>query len=829
MDILNKLREELQVERWQVEAAVKLIDEGNTIPFISRYRKEATGSLNDEVLRNLYERLNYLRNLEEKKTSVMASIEEQGKLTDDLKNKILAAETLVVVEDLYRPYRPKRKTRASVAKEKGLDGLADLIREQKFSGSLEEAAAAYVNPEKGAADTKEALQGAQDILAEGISDEADYRMYIRKITMDEGKLTSTARDEKAQSVYEMYYQYEEPLKKAAGHRVLALNRGEAEKFLTVKVEAPRDRILQYLVKKVITEENPVTEAVLRAVIEDSYDRLIAPAIERDIRNELTEKAEEGAISVFGKNLEQLLMQPPIAGHVVLGWDPAFRTGCKLAVVDATGKVLDTKVIYPTAPQNKVEEAKKELKKLIEKYDISLISVGNGTASRESEQVIVDLIKELKKPVQYVIVNEAGASVYSASKLATEEFPQFDVGQRSAASIARRLQDPLSELVKIDPKSIGVGQYQHDMNQKKLGEALGGVVEDCVNRVGVDLNTASAPLLEYISGISKTVAKNIVEYREANGRFTNRKQLLKVPKLGPKAFEQCAGFLRIADGENPLDATSVHPESYPATMELLKKLELSMEDVRMLQAEAKKGRAAQNTSGADSKNTSGDATRQNVSAKNKANRKDRRQNGFNIRNTDTAMGRALAAAMQGMTLDADNGGTGKKGANASGRSGAGASNTANASTGATAGSSTSGSQKTAAVSALERRIPDKKKLADELGIGEITLTDIVRELEKPARDPREDMPRPILRSDVLDMKDLKPGMVLKGTVRNVIDFGVFVDIGVHQDGLVHISQITDRFIKHPLEAVSVGDIVDVKVLDVDPVKKRIGLTMRLDQK
>ena len=829
MDILNKLREELQVERWQVEAAVKLIDEGNTIPFISRYRKEATGSLNDEVLRNLYERLNYLRNLEEKKTSVMASIEEQGKLTDDLKNKILAAETLVVVEDLYRPYRPKRKTRASVAKEKGLDRLADLIREQKFSGSLEEAAAAYVNPEKGAADTKEALQGAQDILAEGISDEADYRMYIRKITMDEGKLTSTARDEKAQSVYEMYYQYEEPLKKAAGHRVLALNRGEAEKFLTVKVEAPRDRILQYLAKKVITEENPVTEAVLRAVIEDSYDRLIAPAIERDIRNELTEKAEEGAISVFGKNLEQLLMQPPIAGHVVLGWDPAFRTGCKLAVVDATGKVLDTKVIYPTAPQNKVEEAKKELKKLIDKYDISLISVGNGTASRESEQVIVDLIKELKKPVQYVIVNEAGASVYSASKLATEEFPQFDVGQRSAASIARRLQDPLSELVKIDPKSIGVGQYQHDMNQKKLGEALGGVVEDCVNRVGVDLNTASAPLLEYISGISKTVAKNIVEYREANGRFTNRKQLLKVPKLGPKAFEQCAGFLRIADGENPLDATSVHPESYPATMELLKKLELSMEDVRMLQAEAKKGRAAQNTSGADSKNTSGDAARQNVSAKGKANRKDRRQNGFNIRNTDTAMGRALAAAMQGMTLDADNGGTGKKGANASGRSGAGALNAANASTGAAAGSSTSGSQKTAAVSALERRIPDKKRLAEELGIGEITLTDIVRELEKPARDPREDMPRPILRSDVLDMKDLKPGMVLKGTVRNVIDFGVFVDIGVHQDGLVHISQITDRFIKHPLEAVSVGDIVDVKVLDVDPVKKRIGLTMRLDQK
>ena len=713
MDILNKLREELQVERWQVEAAVKLIDEGNTIPFISRYRKEATGSLNDEVLRNLYERLNYLRNLEEKKTSVMASIEEQGKLTDDLKNKILAAETLVVVEDLYRPYRPKRKTRASVAKEKGLDGLADLIREQKFSGSLEEAAAAYVNPEKGAADTKEALQGAQDILAEGISDEADYRMYIRKITMDEGKLTSTARDEKAQSVYEMYYQYEEPLKKAAGHRVLALNRGEAEKFLTVKVEAPRDRILQYLAKKVITEENPVTEAVLRAVIEDGYDRLIAPAIERDIRNELTEKAEEGAISVFGKNLEQLLMQPPIAGHVVLGWDPAFRTGCKLAVVDATGKVLDTKVIYPTAPQNKVEEAKKELKKLIDKYDISLISVGNGTASRESEQVIVDLIKELKKPVQYVIVNEAGASVYSASKLATEEFPQFDVGQRSAASIARRLQDPLSELVKIDPKSIGVGQYQHDMNQKKLGEALSGVVEDCVNKVGVDLNTASASLLEYISGISKVIAKNIVAYREENGRFESRRELLKVAKLGPKAFEQCAGFARITGGKNPLDATSVHPESYEAAQKVLEKLGYKPEDI-------------------------------------------------------------------------------------------------------TAGK----------LSGISRQIKNYKKLAEELGVGEPTLRDIVKELEKPARDPRDEMPKPILRTDVLDMKDLKEGMILKGTVRNVIDFGAFVDIGVHQDGLVHISQMCDRFIKHPLEVVSVGDIVEVKVLSVDVKKQRIQLTMKI---
>ncbi|MFR3250741.1 MAG: Tex family protein [Eisenbergiella sp.] len=591
MDIINRLKDELSVQRWQVEAAVKLIDEGNTIPFISRYRKEATGSLNDEVLRNLHERLIYLRNLEEKKESVLAAIEEQGSLTDELREKILAAETLVVVEDLYRPYRPKRKTRASVAKEKGLGGLADLILRQELTGSLEEEAAKYISEEKGVSDGKEALQGAKDIIAEGISDEADYRIYIRKLTMEEGKLSSTAKDEKAQSVYEMYYQYEEPLKKAAGHRILALNRGEAEKFLTVKVEAPEERILRYLEKKVIVRDNPVTNEVLKDVVADSYGRLIAPAIEREIRNELTEKAEEGAISVFGKNLQQLLMQPPIAGRVVLGWDPAFRTGCKLAVVDATGKVLDTKVIYPTAPQNKVEEAKKELKRLIDKYDISLISVGNGTASRESEQVIVELIKELKKPVQYVIVNEAGASVYSASKLATEEFPNFDVGQRSAASIARRLQDPLAELVKIDPKSIGVGQYQHDMNQKKLGEALGGVVEDCVNRVGVDLNTASAPLLEYISGVSKAVAKNIVDYREENGRFTNRRQLLKVPKLGPKAFEQCAGFLRISDGDNPLDATSVHPESYPATMELLEKLELSMEDVRALQAERKRRRTA----------------------------------------------------------------------------------------------------------------------------------------------------------------------------------------------------------------------------------------------
>ncbi|WP_455619109.1 Tex family protein [Eisenbergiella sp.] len=797
MDITGKLTEELKVERWQVEAAVKLIDEGNTIPFISRYRKEVTGSLNDEQLRDLYERLNYLRNLEEKKEQVLASIEEQGKLDEELKARILAAETLVVVEDLYRPYRPKRKTRASVAKEKGLDGLAQFILAQETASPLEEEAAKYISEEKGVESAADALQGAKDIIAEAVSDEADYRIYIRSITFEEGKITSTAKDEKAASVYEMYYAYEEPLKKAAGHRILALNRGEKEKFLTVKIEAPEERILRYLEKKVITKENPVTGPVLQEVIADSYNRLIAPAIEREIRNDLTEKAEDGAISVFGKNLEQLLMQPPIAGKVVLGWDPAFRTGCKLAVVDATGKVLDTKVIYPTAPQNKVTEAKAELKRLIKKYNVSLISVGNGTASRESEQVIVDLIKELDTPVQYIIVNEAGASVYSASKLATEEFPNFDVGQRSAASIARRLQDPLAELVKIDPKSIGVGQYQHDMNQKKLGEALSGVVEDCVNRVGVDLNTASASLLEYISGISKTIAKNIVEYRETNGRFTNRKQLLKVAKLGPKAFEQCAGFMRIQDGDNPLDATSVHPESYDATMKLLDKLDLTMEDVKKLQAEAKSAKAA---------------LRQQPAAPQNRGQKPKPQNQKNIviRNTNTAMGKALAAAMGGAVLQEEP--AGKKAASApAGRTDAGAA--------ASAGT---------APASLERRVRDKKKMAEELGIGEITLTDILKELEKPARDPREDMPAPILRSDVLDMKDLKPGMILKGTVRNVIDFGVFVDIGVHQDGLVHISQITDRFIKHPLEAVSVGDIVEVKVLDVDLAKKRISLTMRLDQ-
>ncbi len=712
MDILKKLTEELGIKLWQTESAVKLIDEGNTIPFISRYRKEATGSLNDEVLRNLSERLAYLRGLEDKKTQVLGSIEEQGKLTEELKNQILAAETLVVVDDLYRPYRPKRRTRATMAKEKGLEGLADLIRLQLTKKPLEEEAKAYLSEEKGVLTVEEAIAGAGDILAEAVSDEADYRAYIRKITFEEGQLCSEAKDEKAESVYEMYYHYEEPVKKAAGHRILALNRGEAEKVLTVRIEAPEERILRYLEKKLLIHDNPYTTPVLKDVIADSWRRLIEPSIEREIRSELTEKAEDGAIRVFGKNLQQLLMQPPIAGQVVLGWDPAFRTGCKLAVVDATGKVLDTTVIYPTAPQNKVAEAKAVLKKLIQKYGITLISLGNGTASRESEQVIVDLIKELPVPVKYVIVNEAGASVYSASKLATEEFPNFDVGQRSAASIARRLQDPLAELVKIDPKSIGVGQYQHDMNQKKLSEALTGVVEDCVNRVGVDLNTASASLLEYVSGISKTLAKNIVAYREENGRFQNRRQLLKVAKLGPKAFEQCAGFLRISGGDNPLDSTSVHPESYEGAEKLLASMGLSSADL-------------------------------------------------------------ARGGIQG----------------------------------------------------LSKKVRGYGRLAEQLGVGEPTLRDIVKELEKPGRDPRDEMPRPILRTDVLEMKDLKPGMVLKGTVRNVIDFGAFVDIGVHQDGLVHISQMTDRYIKHPLEAVSVGDVVDVKVLSVDLQKKRIALTMK----
>lgn len=802
MDIIQKIKEELQVEKWQVEAAVKLIDEGNTIPFISRYRKEVTGSLNDEQLRNLDERLTYLRSLEDKKEQVLKSIEEQGKLTDELKEKILAAQTLVVVEDLYRPYRPKRKTRASIAKEKGLEPLAEYILRQEATEPVLNEAAKYASEEKEVKTPEEALQGAQDIIAEMISDDADHRLYIRNITVEEGIVSSTAKDEKAQSVYEMYYNFEEPVKKIAGHRVLALNRGEAEKVLTVKVNAPEERILRYLEKKLITKENEYTTPVICAAVEDSYDRLIAPAIEREIRNDLTEKAEDGAINVFGKNLEQLLLQPPIAGKVVLGWDPAFRTGCKLAVVDATGKVLDTKVIFPTAPQNKVEESKAELKKLVKKYNVDLISVGNGTASRESEQVIVELLKELDRPVQYVIVNEAGASVYSASKLATEEFPNFDVGQRSAASIARRLQDPLAELVKIDPKSIGVGQYQHDMNQKKLSDALSGVVEDSVNKVGVDLNTASASLLEYVSGINKTIAKNIVDYRENNGRFVNRKQLLKVPKLGPKAYEQCAGFLRIPDGKNPLDATSVHPESYEAAEQLMEKLGLTMEDIK----EAQKQAAAKKASGRSSAAQADGQKNGNGTVKAPKKREEQKGKAVRVHNTNTAMGKALAAAMGGVTFD----------------------NSAQTSAKQTAPVAKNAVNDAKDMSGLEKRIKNKKLLAEELGIGEITLTDILKELEKPGRDPRDDMPKPILRSDVLDMKDLKPGMILKGTVRNVIDFGVFVDIGVHQDGLVHISQITDRYIKHPLEAVSVGDIVDVQVLTVDMAKKRIGLTMKIQK-
>ena len=714
MDINQKLTEELEVKRWQVDAAVKLIDEGNTIPFISRYRKEVTGSLNDEQLRKLHERLVYLRNLEEKKEQVLSSIEEQGKLTEELRSQILAAETLVVVEDLYRPYRPKRRTRATIAKEKGLEPLAAVITLQQLKRPLREEAEQYLSEEKGVTSVEDAISGAKDIIAEAISDEADYRSWIRKITMKKGKLISTAKDPEAESVYEMYYEFEEPLSKLAGHRILALNRGEKEKILTVKIEAPEEEILGYLEKQTIHGKNISTEQALKEAVEDSYKRLIGPAIEREIRSDLTEKAEDGAIEVFGKNLHQLLMQPPITGQVVLGWDPAFRTGCKLAVVDPTGKVLGTTVIYPTAPTTpaKIKASKDLLKKIIPKYHITLISLGNGTASRESEQFIVELLKEIPEKVQYVIVNEAGASVYSASKLASEEFPKFDVGQRSAASIARRLQDPLAELVKIEPQSIGVGQYQHDMNQKKLGESLSGVVEDCVNKVGVDLNTASAPLLSYISGISGAIAKNIVAYREENGKFQDRKELLKVAKLGPKAFEQCAGFMRIQGGKNPLDATGVHPESYGATEKLLERQGFTLEDV--------------------------------------------------------------------------------------------------------AGGNLSG---------LSKTVKDYKKLSQELEIGEITLRDIVKELEKPARDPRDEMPKPILRTDVLDMKDLKEGMIIKGTVRNVIDFGVFVDIGVHQDGLVHISQITDKYIKHPLEAVSVGDIVDVKVMSVDLKKKRIQLTMR----
>ncbi len=711
MNIIKKISEELNVKEWQVQAAVELIDEGCTIPFIARYRKEKTGSLNDEVLRNLGERLTYLRNLEEKKAQVISAIESQEKMTPELKKQIEEAQTMVAVEDLYRPYRPKRHTRAMIARERGLEPLAQIIASQLVKQPLAEVAAAYITED--VPDVQAALSGASDILAEQISDEADYRTAIRKMIFNEGILRTEAKKPEEKSVYEMYYDYSEPVKRVVGHRILAINRGEKEKILTVTLETPETEILTWLEKRVIRKNEPETTEFLRQMLQDSYRRLIAPAIEREIRNELTEKAEDGAIKVFGKNLTQLLMQPPIAGVTVLGWDPAFRTGCKLAVVDPTGKVLDTTVIYPTAPTTpaKIAAAKETLKKLIRKYHVELISLGNGTASRESEAVIAETLHEIPEEVAYVITNEAGASVYSASKLATEEFPHFDVGQRSAASIARRVQDPLAELVKIDPKAIGVGQYQHDMNQKKLGDTLGGVVEACVNRVGVELNTASASLLEYVSGINKTLAKNIVAYREENGRFLSRKDLLKVAKLGPKAFEQCAGFLRINGGKDPLDNTGIHPESYDAAKKLLKEMGMKPED---------------------------------------------------IANGPSAF-----------------------------------------------------------------FIKDYKKLADKLEIGEPTLRDMVKELSSPGRDPREDMPLPVLRSDVLDMKDLKEGMILKGTVRNVIDFGAFVDIGVHQDGLVHISRMTKKFIKHPLEVVSVGDVVEVKVISVDVAKKRIGLSMILE--
>ena len=714
------------------------------------------------------------------------------------------ATTLVVVEDLYRPYKQKRRTRATVAKEKGLEPLADIIASEDADRPISEYAADFINEEKEVNTVEEAIAGACDIIAERISDEADYRIYIRKLTTDEGLIVSEAKDEKAQSVYENYYKYSEKITTILGHRVLALNRGEDEKFLTVKVEAPVEQILKYLEQHTIKKNNEYTTDILKAVVADAYDRLIAPAIEREIRSDLTEKAQDSAIKVFGKNLTQLLMQPPIAGHFVLGWDPAFRTGCKLAVVDPTGKVLHTVVIYPTAPQNKVDEAKRVLKQLIDKYNITLISVGNGTASRESEQVIVELLHELNKPdLSYVITNEAGASVYSASKLATEEFPNFDVGQRSAASIARRVQDPLAELVKIDPKSIGVGQYQHDMNQKKLGEQLEGVVEDCVNKVGVDVNTASASLLEYVSGITKPIAKNIVTYREENGRFLSRAELLKVPKLGPKAFEQCAGFLRIRGGKNPLDNTSVHPESYAAAKKLLDSLGFTPEDIKTLQAEQAKAVKEDEEKKKAEAEKAEKASRQNG-------RDRRNKNEIQVRNADSAMGKLLAQAYAkaGKTLVSRDNAVkdDKKGENKP------------VQTAEKNGEAIS-------LSHLSGMIKDKKKLAEELGIGEITLDDIIKELEKPGRDPRKDMPAPILRQDVLEMKDLKEGMVLKGTVRNVIDFGVFVDIGVHQDGLVHISQITNKkFIKHPLDALSVGDVVDVKVMSVDLQKKRIQLTM-----
>lgn len=710
MNINHIIANELSVKLWQVDAAIKLIDEGNTIPFIARYRKPVTGELNDEQLRTLDERLKYLRNLEEKKKTVVDSITEQGKMTDEIMSKIAMAETIVAVDDIYRPFRPKRKTRATEAKAKGLEPLADIFSKQEKNKNPEEEAKAFVNEEKGVANVAEAIQGAKDIIAEMVSDNDEFRKVIRNIVVKHGLIVSNTKNPEEKTPYENYYDYSEGVNKIPGHRILAINRGEKEKVLNVKIEMPEENIIASLDKVIIKGESQF-KPLLKEAIEDGFKRLIKPAIEREIRSQLTEKAEDGAITVFGQNLKQLLMQPPIAGRNVLGWDPAFRTGCKLAVVDNTGKVLYTTVIFPTAPQNKVAESKKIVLDIIKKYNVSLISLGNGTASRESEAVIVDIIKECPTKVEYIIVNEAGASVYSASKLATEEFPNFDVGQRSATSMARRLQDPLAELVKIEPKAIGVGQYQHDMNQKKLDEALSNIVEDCVNNVGVDLNTASAPLLEYVSGISKTIAKNIVEYREENGQFQSRKDLLSVAKLGPKAFEQCAGFMRIREGKEPLDYTSVHPESYSSAKKLLKKYGFSTKDIL----------------------------------------------GGNIHLTD--------------------------------------------------------------------EIKDVKEVAEEIGTDPITLRDMIKELEKPGRDPREEMPKPVLKSDVLDFDDLKEGMELKGTVRNVIDFGAFVDIGVHQDGLVHISEMSNKFIKHPLDVVSVGDVVDVRVLSVDKERKRIQLSMK----
>ena len=710
MNINHIIANELSVKLWQVDAAIKLIDEGNTIPFIARYRKPVTGELNDEQLRTLDERLKYLRNLEEKKKTVVDSITEQGKMTDEIMSKIAMAETIVAVDDIYRPFRPKRKTRATEAKAKGLEPLADIFLKQEKNKNLEEEAKAFVNEEKGVANVAEAIQGAKDIIAETVSDNDEFRKAIRNIVVKHGLIVSNTKNPEEKTPYENYYDYSEGVNKIPGHRILAINRGEKEKVLNVKIEMPEENIIASLDKVIIKGESQF-KPLLKEAIEDGFKRLIKPAIEREIRSQLTEKAEDGAITVFGQNLKQLLMQPPIAGRNVLGWDPAFRTGCKLAVVDNTGKVLYTTVIFPTAPQNKVAESKKIVLDIIKKYNVSLISLGNGTASRESEAVIVDIIKECPTKVEYIIVNEAGASVYSASKLATEEFPNFDVGQRSATSMARRLQDPLAELVKIEPKAIGVGQYQHDMNQKKLDEALSNIVEDCVNNVGVDLNTASAPLLEYVSGISKTIAKNIVEYREENGQFQSRKDLLSVAKLGPKAFEQCAGFMRIREGKEPLDYTRVHPESYSSAKKLLKKYGFTTKDIL----------------------------------------------GGNIHLTD--------------------------------------------------------------------EIKDVKEVAKEIGTDPITLRDMIKELEKPGRDPREEMPKPVLKSDVLDFDDLKEGMELKGTVRNVIDFGAFVDIGVHQDGLVHISEMSNKFIKHPLDVVSVGDVVDVRVLSVDKERKRIQLSMK----